>query len=536
MTTAPQRRPLSITPAGIMGTMLVAAVVLVCLRLGFWQLARLDERRALNSGIAARLDAPPIDDVSALSDTAGLFYRIITATGLYDNARSIIFPGRSRRGLPGVYLLTPLRVSGRNDAVLVNRGWVPSADAATVDIDAFARIEPVTVSGLLLPFPDSTRSLAPGERVRDDGGFRRVWYAVDERELRSQFPYELLPATIQQLPDSLLPASAAPAEAETASRFPAPLEPPPLSQGPHLGYALQWFSFALIGIIGWLALVLQGRSPRRSAPPAVIAALLLLSSAEPALAQLRPLEGLNWRVFDEDVRFVATVGTGVLWSQPAPLAGTEGHLLEIGNYGLAFRSGRIAVEASGTAVWRLREDAITHAPAAGVRAAPDGVRQDVGVAMASASLRLSPSSWPADVVVRFGATIPTTSDESGLDRDRTDVFALVGARYRTGGLSLTLENGVGINGTLAAEYPQSDVWTYAYGAGYDFGLVRAAVGFVGRQDGHSWIVRGNEDLRELRVGFDAGGRYWLGVRYIRGLSEHSPDHGVRIAFGFAASG
>ena len=115
-------------------------------------------------------------------------------------------------------------------------------------------------------------------------------------------------------------------------------------------------------------------------------------------------------------------------------------------------------------------------------------------------------------MLRFGATIPTTSNESGLDRDRTDVFALLSARYRRGALSLSAENGVGINGTMVPGLPQSDVWTYAFGAAYDLGGVVLATDFVGRQDGHGYVIRGNEDLRELRAGFDLGRAHWLRVR------------------------
>jgi surfeit locus 1 family protein len=529
-------RTLAVTPAGILGTLLLAVVVLVCVRLGFWQLSRIDEQRALNAGIAERLDAPAVRDAAALADTVGLFYRAVTVRGAFDNDRSIVLPGRSRRGLPGVYLVTPLLPDGRSDAVLVNRGWVPSPDAATIDVAYFAVRDTVVVHGLILPFPGRSQSLAPPARAAqpEQSGFRRVWYSIDEAALRSQFPYPLLPALLQELPDP--PAKAAtPAvagqSAGSGSRYPARLDPPPLDEGPHLGYALQWFSFALIGLIGWIALMLRSRAPRVG-PPAAVAALLLLGLAEPVRGQLRPLEPLEWRIFDAGVVLVAGVGGGALWGQPATLAGTTGQLLEIGSYNVAFRSHRMAVELRGTALWRLREERRIHSPVPGVQAAEDGVRQEPGVAMASTALLLSPAHWPAEVVVRFGATIPTTSDESGLDRDRTDFFALVGARYRRGPLSLYMENGVGINGTHSADYPQSDVWTYAFGASYAVRSLSGSAELVGRQDGHSWIVRGNEDTRELRLGVDVGRDRWVGVRYVRGLSDYSPDNGLRVHAGF----
>jgi surfeit locus 1 family protein len=524
------RGAISITAAGIAGTVVLAAIVIVFIRLGFWQLARLEERRELNASVAARLDAPPVSDAAALEDTTGLVYRVATVRGLLDHERAIVFPGRSHRGVPGVYLLAPLLLAGRQDAVLVNRGWVPAADAATVDVADFAVAGPITVRGLVLPFPGESESLAPRDRLATTAsdGFRRVWFAVDEASLRRQFPYPLLPATLQELP-------AAPGEA-AAPKYPTRLEPPPLDEGPHLGYALQWFSFGLIGIIGWFAMMLRGRRGPGIVAPPLLVLLTLGASPSPAAGQLRPLDPMEWRVFDGDTWLVAGTGMNVLWEQPATLAGTRGRLLEVGTYGATFRSGIFALSVSGVAIWRLSDEVVERAPV-GMAARPDGnARQDAGRALAATLVRVSPEHWPADIVLRFGATIPTTSDESGLDRDRTDFFALVGARYSRGPLSLVMENGVGINGTVHYDYPQSDVWAYSFGAAYAVGPVRAAAEMVGHQDGHSMTVRGNEDQRELRVGADIGRERWVRLRYVHGLSEFAPAHGFRLAAGVALGG
>jgi surfeit locus 1 family protein len=521
----PGPRPLSITLAGVLATIVLLAVILTFVRLGFWQLARLQERKASNRAIAARIDTAPITDAATLADTLGLFYRNATVHGVFDDERSIILPGRSMRGLPGVHLITPLLLAGRTDAVLVNRGWVPSPDAATIDIADFATHgETVALTGLVVPFPGPRESLAPAQHTAvDDSAFRRVWFSIEEDRLRSQFPYPLLPVLLQQ--------RAVAGEPTGRGHYPAHLDAPALDEGPHLGYALQWFSFALIGVIGWIALVRRSRNVQRVVPPIVFVILFLATSGN-AHAQLRPHDPLDWRIFDGDVDLIASVGAGMLRDQPAPLAGSVGRLLELGTYNLIVRSGRLAVEFNGTAVWRLQEDSQREQPADFVRPAPDGIRQDAGPAHAGALMLISPSAWPVDVMLRFGATIPTTGFPSGLDRDRTDFFAFAGARYARGAFTIATEQGLGINGTAFGRNPQSDMWTYSLTGAWSFNALRASAGVVGQQDGHRGRIRGNEDQREMRVGLQAGRRQWLAAELIHGLTRYSPGTGVRISAGF----
>ena len=144
--------------------------------------------------------------------------------------------GRSYRGEPGVYLMTPLRTGGAGPAILVNRGWLPSPDATTVDVAPYADPNPGDFSGIIMPIPPS------GGRPDGPAGFRRVLFRMND-SLLPRFPYPLATAYIQALPE--------PGSGIRPTRLPAP----EFDEGPHLGYAIQWFSFATIGIVGWIALV-----------------------------------------------------------------------------------------------------------------------------------------------------------------------------------------------------------------------------------------------------------------------------------------
>lgn len=226
---------LRLTRGGIIASIGVFIVALVCVRLGLWQLDRLAERRARNTQIEARMSGVARTLHSAPSDTTGLIYRRVTLHGAFDHERSVLLTGRSRRATPGVHLWTPLRMG--DGAVLVERGWLPSVDAATVDLDAYAVAGDTTVSGIVLP-------LATTQETPRDPSHQRLWFMTDD-EIASQLPYDAPPIYVRILGD------------EHTAELPRPIGAPELDEGSHFSYAIQWFSFALIAIVGWLVLVLR---------------------------------------------------------------------------------------------------------------------------------------------------------------------------------------------------------------------------------------------------------------------------------------
>lgn len=244
-------RALELTRSGVLGTILVFVVVAVCVRLGLWQLDRREQRLERNQAVAARLAQAPVPLTGAPLDTIGLTHRRATAQGSYDDDRTLILGGRSLAGVPGVHVFTPLRTG--QGALLVNRGWVPSNDAATVARGPLAVDTPVTVAGVLLPIPET------GDPEDDGGRFRTTWFRLDVDAIRDQFPYPLSPLYLQiESADE----SAALRAARLSPGTPAPLPGPELDAGPHLSYAFQWFGFAVVFLVGWAALVLRRAEQR----------------------------------------------------------------------------------------------------------------------------------------------------------------------------------------------------------------------------------------------------------------------------------
>jgi surfeit locus 1 family protein len=199
-------------------------------RLGFWQLRRLDERRSSNRVIVAARAAPAVAlEGKAMASAESLVERRVTARGSYDHGHDIVLRGGALQGIPGVYVVTPLRLAGSDTAVLVERGFVPTPDAVTADLRGLREPGEVNVTGIARPL-----TAGGGKPLERDG--RTTWAKLDISALRQRLPYPFLSTSIKQSPDAALPS------------FPRRLESPPIEEGPHLSYAVQWFLFAGLAV------------------------------------------------------------------------------------------------------------------------------------------------------------------------------------------------------------------------------------------------------------------------------------------------
>jgi surfeit locus 1 family protein len=234
-------------PRWLLSHLFVLLLVVTMVNLGFWQLRRLDEKRDRNALVEARAEQP-VTPVGELLDSGdddatveSVRYRSVTATGTYDDDATVAVRNRTQDGMPGAWLVTPLRLEG-GERVGVIRGFVGLASDGSA-VDAPAPTGEVTVTGLVVD-PDGLDGTAPHDvaplLAAGDG---------------------ILPALVRaDESDPPEPNAADPTRPEAGSIVPVP--PPELSEGPHLGYAVQWFIFSAIAVIGY-PLVLRRVVARR---------------------------------------------------------------------------------------------------------------------------------------------------------------------------------------------------------------------------------------------------------------------------------
>lgn len=232
--------------------LLVIFGVVLMMWLGFWQLDRLDQRKAFNDAVVERSEEPPEPITDLLSepdfDPETYEWRQATAKGTWLPDQVIVF-NRTQNGQPGDNVVTPLLLDDQPDGepliVLVNRGFVPvgveTPDPPQVGVEILGRVR-----------PSQERQL--GGLTDAAGGPVTEVRRIDIAQLAQQVEGEVAPVYLDLI--ASIP--------ETGSLDPFPVPPPEIDDGPHLSYAGQWFIFALAVVVGWVLAVRRSIATHRA--------------------------------------------------------------------------------------------------------------------------------------------------------------------------------------------------------------------------------------------------------------------------------
>jgi surfeit locus 1 family protein len=224
----------------LLSTVLVIAAVAVMIRLGIWQLDRLEQRRAFNAQVESARSQPVLDlNQRQPSDLTQMEWHTVQYSGEYDFANQVAIRNQYYAGQYGYHLMTPLLSDGTT--VLVDRGWIPAdGNSAPSDWHKYDVPREVKVTGQIRLGQGKPAIGGIEDALPADGSSLEVWNNADVEKIASQLPYPILEVYIQEKPD---PTDEAP---------PIPFQPEiELTEGPHFGYALQWFTFASILSIGY---------------------------------------------------------------------------------------------------------------------------------------------------------------------------------------------------------------------------------------------------------------------------------------------
>ncbi len=227
-------------------TLVVVLLAYATWWLGQWQFHRLAERKQSNAIIRTNeaRDPAPVADVLAPGrpvDDADE-WRVVTATGSYDVADTVVVRYRTRDGESGTDVVVPL-VTGDGTALLVDRGWMPSDNRGTDPSDVPAPPSgEVTVTGWVRV--DATDSAEVSDQSTR---------AISSVEIGRALGREVYGGFVDLKSEDPPPAQSLEAA-----------ELPELNNGPHFFYGLQWWFFGVLAVFGFFYLMYdEWRSERR---------------------------------------------------------------------------------------------------------------------------------------------------------------------------------------------------------------------------------------------------------------------------------
>ncbi|MFV2198218.1 SURF1 family protein [Nocardiopsis sp. LOL_012] len=223
---------------------LVALIVPGFIWLGFWQLDRWEQRSAAAHLQQANLTADPVPLAELTGVGADVAradrWRTVEAAGTWDTEHELLVRHRDGSGGVGFHVLTPL-VTDEGPAVLVNRGWIPRGETARDTPEAPAGAEGrVTVTGRL-QFSETEENTGLSNREGLPEGQIMI---VEVDALAEGLPYPVYGGYMELTRQDPAPD---PAPERVAVRE--------LTSGMSLSYAVQWWVFSIVAVVGWAFLV-----------------------------------------------------------------------------------------------------------------------------------------------------------------------------------------------------------------------------------------------------------------------------------------
>ena len=231
------RRFAIVTVATILG-------VAVTARLGAWQLSRAAEKIALQTALDTRGHLVPLTNADLArgpSEADAQHYRPAILRGHWVPGHTVFLENRQMNGRPGFFVVTPLRLDGRGESVLVQRGWAPrDIRDRTLLPSVDERSGAIEVHGLIAPPPSRLFefSATQGGAIRQN---------LDLAAFSAEIHLPLAPVSVQQND------SAATAGDALLRQWPHPA----VDVQKHYGYAFQWFAMSALmaGLYVWFQLV-----------------------------------------------------------------------------------------------------------------------------------------------------------------------------------------------------------------------------------------------------------------------------------------
>jgi len=220
-------------------TLATLIVMGICIKLGFWQYNKAEAKTALQAQLEKSLKETPIALPQTIIDTETWRYRRVKFAGTYEPRYQLLLDNQVENTVVGYHVFTPVKLEGGDQYVLINRGWVAGSLDRKVPVITTPQGHQEFEGDIAFP-PAKFFTLEPSQPT--DGKWQQVWQNMDMRRYAESVPFAILPFVVRL--DS----------SSEAGGFVRNWPLPGMRITTHLGYAYQWFGFALTLFVIYIVL------------------------------------------------------------------------------------------------------------------------------------------------------------------------------------------------------------------------------------------------------------------------------------------
>ena len=230
----------------VLMTLATIIVMALCIKAGLWQYNKAQVKLALQTQLNARLTEPALaltdqliaDKIAASED---LRYLRVKFTGVYDTRYQVFLDNQVENTVAGYHVLTPMQVQGSKLYVLLNRGWIAGVNRQLPTIKTPQGLQEIE-GDIAIPAAKFFSLEVP---PATNGQWQPVWQHLDMQRYAKSVPFGVQPFVVR------LDAK------NSSGGFIRNWPPPGENISMHLGYAYQWFGFALTLLVIYIVLNLK---------------------------------------------------------------------------------------------------------------------------------------------------------------------------------------------------------------------------------------------------------------------------------------
>jgi surfeit locus 1 family protein len=220
-----------------LGLIILMICIPLFIKLGLWQYNKAELRKEIQSSYNASLDQDALVLPDNLTDVDAWKYKKVKVKGQYETKYQILLDNQVEENVAGFHVITPLRLDGSNDYVLINRGWVAGGanhtDIPTINTPDYS----LEIIGFVWVPSKKIFSL---ESDNEKSSWKTVWQHMDMERYQKSIPIHILPLVIKLDSKS------------NAGGFVRKWQLPASKIATNMGYAYQWFGFTIASILIFL--------------------------------------------------------------------------------------------------------------------------------------------------------------------------------------------------------------------------------------------------------------------------------------------